>query len=174
MTVKGETFEITTEHEEEGRFKASVADKTYDVVCSRISDHHIHMVVNGKGINLFVADTPAGKNIHINGVTRMIADADAAEAGHMKKGGMAVLPDIVTPPMPAVVNALMVAVGDPVEKGQGVLVVSAMKMETTLVSPYAGNVAAIHTAVGEKVMPGDVLIDIHKNSEVSGGPDAEN
>ena len=165
LTLKGKTFEITAKIEEENRLKASVADKTYDAGYSRISDHQIHMVIDGKGVNAFVADTAEGKTIHINGLNFPISDADARDQGRVKKGGTAVLPDTVTPPMPAVVISIMVAVGDRVEKGQGVLVVSAMKMETTLAAPLSGKVIAINTAEGEKVMPGDVLIDIEKNGD---------
>lgn len=69
----------------------------------------------------------------------------------------------VSPPMPGQVIKLDVAVGDSVEKGQTVAVVSAMKMETPLKAPYAGEVTGVHTEVGAQVNPGDVLIDIAKS-----------
>ena len=71
--------------------------------------------------------------------------------------------------MPAVVQDVLVAVGDEVEKGQKLVVVSAMKMESTLVAPYAGTVAAVNTEVGAKANPGDVLVEIEAADE--GGDD---
>jgi biotin carboxyl carrier protein len=47
-----------------------------------------------------------------------------------------------------------------VKKGQGLIVVSAMKMETTLVAPTDGRVAKIRTSINAKVAPGDILADI--------------
>ena len=64
--------------------------------------------------------------------------------------------------MPSVVVRIMVAEGNEVEKGQGVVVVSAMKMETTLQAPFKGRVLKINVAEGEKVMPGQILVDIEK------------
>ena len=66
----------------------------------------------------------------------------------------------VTPPMPGQVIAIEVAAGDTVEKGQIVAVVSAMKMETPLKAPYAGEVTAVNTEVGAQVNPGDILVEI--------------
>ena len=45
------------------------------------------------------------------------------------------------------------------------VVVSAMKMETTLKAPYNGTVMQINTAEGEKVMPGEILADIKEIKE---------
>ncbi len=62
--------------------------------------------------------------------------------------------------MPSVVAAVLVEVGAPVERGQPLLVVSAMKMESTLAAPVAGRVASVRTRVGARVRPGDVLVEI--------------
>jgi biotin carboxyl carrier protein len=68
----------------------------------------------------------------------------------------------VTPPIPSVVVRILVAEGDRVEKGKGVVVVSAMKMETTLQAPFAGTVLKVNVAEGDKVMPGEILVNIEK------------
>ena len=62
--------------------------------------------------------------------------------------------------MPAVVTQILVAQGQTVEKGQGLLVVSAMKMDTILTAPFAGVVTRINVTEGEKVAPKQVLVDI--------------
>jgi biotin carboxyl carrier protein len=59
----------------------------------------------------------------------------------------------------------MVSEGDEVEKGQSVVVVSAMKMETTLSAPFKGKVTRINVKEGQKVMPGEMLVDIEKCAE---------
>ncbi len=65
--------------------------------------------------------------------------------------------------MPAIVIAILAKPGDAVEKGQGIIVVSAMKMETTLFAPYSGKIIAINTSEGQKVNPGDILVDIERD-----------
>jgi biotin carboxyl carrier protein len=56
-------------------------------------------------------------------------------------------------------------VGDTVEKGQGLVVVAAMKMETTLTAPHAGEVTAVRVEVGANVRPGEILVDVEQARE---------
>ena len=55
--------------------------------------------------------------------------------------------------------------GDRVRKGQGLVVVSAMKMEMTLSAPYAGTVTLVSTEAGAKVSPGEILVEIEPEAE---------
>ena len=64
--------------------------------------------------------------------------------------------------MPAVVVRILVAEGDMVKKGQGLIVVTAMKMETTLAAPSEGKVIKINTSIDSKVAPGDILVEIEE------------
>jgi biotin carboxyl carrier protein len=66
----------------------------------------------------------------------------------------------IAAPMPGKVIAVLVQVGDRVEHGQPVVVVEAMKMETTLTADVDGEVARIGTAVGEKIDAGALLVEI--------------
>jgi acetyl-CoA carboxylase biotin carboxylase subunit len=69
-------------------------------------------------------------------------------------------PGAVTPPMPAVVVAVLVEEGREVERGEPLVVVSAMKTESQLVSPAAGRVRSVNTRVGASVRPGEILVQI--------------
>ena len=64
--------------------------------------------------------------------------------------------------MPSVVVRIPVQIGEHVKKGQSVIVVSAMKMETTLCAPFDGTVVKINVAVNDKVAPGQILVEIEK------------
>jgi biotin carboxyl carrier protein len=57
----------------------------------------------------------------------------------------------VSVPMPGKVIAVLVAEGDKVERGQGLVIVEAMKMENEVRSPINGEVIRV------KVKPGDAL-----------------
>jgi 3-methylcrotonyl-CoA carboxylase alpha subunit len=67
--------------------------------------------------------------------------------------------------MPAVVVSVFAKEGASVVKGDKLVVVSAMKMETTLKAPYDGMIIKVNTAEGEKVNPGEILVDIKKNDD---------
>jgi 3-methylcrotonyl-CoA carboxylase alpha subunit len=79
--------------------------------------------------------------------------------------GERVIPPEVRPPMPAVVVKVLASVGDTVSRGQPLVVVSAMKMETTLVAPKDGTVSEIKAQEGDKVSPADVLVHIEEKTE---------
>ena len=62
--------------------------------------------------------------------------------------------------MPGKVVRLLVEAGIEVEKGAGVIVVEAMKMQNELKSPKNGTVASIKVGPGDTVSAGDVLVTI--------------
>jgi biotin carboxyl carrier protein len=62
--------------------------------------------------------------------------------------------------MPGKVLDVRVAQGDTVSAGQTLLVLEAMKMEHAITAPFAGTVARLTLASGERVMPGDLLAEI--------------
>ena len=61
-------------------------------------------------------------------------------------------------PLPGAVTKVLVAVGDTVAEGDGLVVLEAMKMEHTLRANGAGTVAAIHCAPGQQVDVNDLLV----------------
>jgi biotin carboxyl carrier protein len=135
----------------------------YQATGSVISGHHLHLAINGTGTNAFIVPGKNGrKTIVINGVPYGVEDADAHSGSQRRGRAAGTQPQEVTPPMPAVVVSVLVSPGDTVKKGDGVIVVAAMKMETTLTAPYDGKVAKINAAEEDKVMPGDILIEIEQ------------
>ncbi|WP_312956771.1 sodium-extruding oxaloacetate decarboxylase subunit alpha [Stutzerimonas nitrititolerans] len=69
-------------------------------------------------------------------------------------------PGDVSTSMPGNVVDVLVKEGDTVKAGQPLLVSEAMKMETEIQAPIAGTVKAVHVATGDRVNPGEVLIEI--------------
>jgi pyruvate carboxylase len=66
-------------------------------------------------------------------------------------------PGHVGSPLPGVVM-LKVAVGDVVKQGQPLVVVEAMKMESTVTSPQDGTVTETAVVTGAAVEAGDLLV----------------
>ena len=60
-------------------------------------------------------------------------------------------------PMQGTILKVLVAVGDPVEVGQAVCVLEAMKMENQITAEKAGTIAEIKVNVGDTVGAGDVV-----------------
>jgi acetyl/propionyl-CoA carboxylase alpha subunit len=64
----------------------------------------------------------------------------------------------ISAPMPGKVVRVLVEPGDPVEAGQGLVVVEAMKMQNEMKSPKAGRVAEVRTRADAAVVAGEALI----------------
>jgi biotin carboxyl carrier protein len=64
----------------------------------------------------------------------------------------------VTAPMPGKVVRLLVALGDAVEPGQGLVVVEAMKMQNEIKSRKAGRVLEVRTKPDAAVTAGEILL----------------
>ncbi len=165
LKIEEDTKPVEVEILDGNSLNAVIDEKNFDVDYSLISGNQIHLTVNGTGINAYVTDGPEGKSVIINGMPYLVQDAD--NAGKRKKSGVGSGPTEVTPATPSVVISVLVQVGDTVEKGKGVIVLSAMKMEITLNAPYSGTVTSINAAEGDNVSPGLILVDIEKDEESS-------
>jgi acetyl-CoA/propionyl-CoA carboxylase, biotin carboxylase, biotin carboxyl carrier protein len=75
----------------------------------------------------------------------------------------------VTSPMPGVVVAVHVAVGDPVRAGQPLVAIEAMKMEHAVVAPGDGVVAELLVRPGQSVGLDEVLARIEAADEHDAG-----
>jgi biotin carboxyl carrier protein len=150
------------EHVVEAPARAGEADATVRLDdapqalrAERLGPDRLALRVDGRRVDVTVASTPAGLWVSAGGRTRRVAEVPATRRRAPGAAG-----GDVTPPMPAVVLRLLVRAGDAVQARQPLVVVSAMKMELTLVAPHAGVVTALRTEVGAKVSPGDVLVVI--------------
>ncbi|MGE8358649.1 sodium-extruding oxaloacetate decarboxylase subunit alpha [Pseudomonas sp.] len=91
-------------------------------------------------------------------VFEALNDYVAGAGGGKRKSASA--PGDVSTSMPGNIVDVLVKEGDTVKAGQAVLITEAMKMETEVQAPIAGTVKTVHVAKGDRVNPGEVLIEI--------------
>ena len=96
--------------------------------------------LNGQPREVTVQD----KTLKVRKVER--AKADPSNAGH------------VGAPIPGAITTIMVETGETVSKGDRLLVIEAMKMQTTIYSPVSGKVMEKRAKVGETVDAKDLLM----------------
>jgi biotin carboxyl carrier protein len=165
LKVLEEMVDVDVSHfDSEQTIQVIIGGKEYHVRYQSIVDKCFHLVMNGKLTEVFVATGNQGKHIFVNGCIYFVQDADQLLAHRARRKGPEQTPGEVTPPMPSVVLRIMVKEGQRVKRGQGIVVVSAMKMQTTLVAPSDGTVKKIHTSIDAKVAPGDILVEIEEEA----------
>ncbi len=96
----------------------------------------------------------------LNGQPREIEVVDRSLASAVREAPKAdpADPNQVGAPLPGLVVGVGVVAGDAVRKGQKLLSIEAMKMETTLYSERAGRVSEVLAAVGRQVSTGELLV----------------
>nr|WP_067286183.1 sodium-extruding oxaloacetate decarboxylase subunit alpha [Marinobacterium profundum] len=128
-------------------FKIDLHGETYEIAVTGVGTldsgkRHIFMTLDGmpeevvfEPLNLYVAGAASDR-------------AKATSPGH------------VTTAMPGNIVDVLVSVGDTVTAGQAILVTEAMKMETEVQAPIAGTIKAVNVAKGDRITPGEILIEI--------------
>ena len=97
--------------------------------------------LNGEQKKIGVTDAEFAKS----GMAKTVRKADKGKRGELGA------------PMPGVVVAVKVAVGDEVREGEPFVTLSAMKMETVVGAPTDGVVKEVCIGTGDTVSPGDLL-----------------
>jgi biotin carboxyl carrier protein len=156
--------DVTTSEEKDNALFA-IGNKDYPARFAPASENCYYVTLDGKTTRVYVARGEEGKFIFVKGCAYLVQDADETLFKKTRQSRIDETSGLVTPPMPAVVVRILTQEGDLVKRGQGLVVVTAMKMETTLVAPWDGTVKAINTAEGAKVAPGDILVEIEEEGQ---------
>ncbi len=100
--------------------------------------------------------------------TVTVQDERAHRLDRMRTSGLTVDGEaIVASPMPGIIIAVPVAVGDVVALGQKVVILESMKMENELRAPRAGVVTHVHVAPGASVEKDQPLVGISQEHEAT-------
>jgi biotin carboxyl carrier protein len=128
----------------EGRVQARIGARSYDIEAREIDDGSYLLFVGDR-----VVECRVDERIKI-------VDPKRLRSGQNSGGHHHGVAQIVAP-MPGKVVRVHVEAGATDEKGTGVVVVEAMKMQNELKSPRAGMVVAVNVKAGDTVNAGDVL-----------------
>ncbi len=161
------------------RYLVQVHDASFEVVLAgetaRVGDaaHTISFEELPGGYSLIVdgrsylvqgeANAHGEVEVTVDGVTRaataknerarlleQYGGGDTAKAGERE----------VRAPMPGLVVKILVEAGVSVQRGQGLVILEAMKMENELRAPQDGSIHRIHVAGGEAVQKNQLLIEL--------------
>ncbi|KAK2575047.1 hypothetical protein KPH14_008788 [Odynerus spinipes] len=134
----GEEFDVTIE---KGK---TLAIKTLAVAedLTKNGEREVFFEMNGQLRSVFIKDKEAVKELHVH---PKVAKGDKNQIGA---------------PMPGTIIDIRVKVGDTVEKGAPLIVLSAMKMEMVVQAPKAGKIKTLDVNQGMRVEGDDLLLTI--------------
>jgi acetyl/propionyl-CoA carboxylase alpha subunit len=153
LTTDGDAIDASVDgrrHRAEGVVATSVASVAGATV------EALDLTIDGVARRAVVARTRDRIHVAIDGHAWSFERVDDAQAG----GGAGAGSGSVVAPMPGKVVKVLVAVGDAVTAGQPLVVVEAMKMETTLVAEIDGRVARVAAEAGAMVDAGAVVVEV--------------
>jgi len=159
--VNGRSHEVELV-EEQGRMAVRVDGKPLDLGYEEVDEAgQVSVQSAGRSYALSieggaeqVSVTLAGNFYEVGLEDERERAAHAAERAGGKGGGL------VKAVMPGIVVELLVAKGQAVQKGQPLLILSAMKMQNEIAAPQAGMVQDLHVAAGQAVSAGAKLVTL--------------
>jgi biotin carboxyl carrier protein len=135
-----------------GALEAKIDGKSVELDVVSIGNQ-LSVRVDGRVVDLTVEGSPpelgasaSGHRAFVRVESERMRAADSA-----KKGSGSSSAGVVKSPMPGRVVKVLVAKGDKVQPGQGLLVLEAMKMENEVKAKAAGTVAEVHVTTGSAV-----------------------
>ncbi len=139
-------------------------------VSIRASTHHVQgelheqgridAVIDGERVHATVVEYKGRAHVFVDGgrcVFGYVDPLEVAAEGHSSESSLRA-------PMPGRVIAQLVQPGDPVKKGQPLMILEAMKMECAVHAPAAGKVESFHFGVGDQVTEGVELLHFDRAS----------
>ena len=138
---------------------AELAGKSFDVDVSQLSEGAFSLILEGRSHDVSVSPHPGGFQVFVDGEAFQVGLHDPRRGGPPASGkAEAAGPMALSAPMPGKVVRILIAQGEAVRKGQGLVVVEAMKMQNELPSPKSGRVRAVRVAEGQAVNAGEPLV----------------
>lgn len=143
VNIDGQTYPVEILHAETGQ--VTIRLSTSESAPTSIFTAHISsdgakrwVTVNGQTYQLNKTNNTSKRGGH----------------GHVHSAGE------LLAPMPGQIRAVLVNIGEPVTKGQTLLVLEAMKMEIKIAAPFDGVVEVLNVKTGETVDKEQVLIGL--------------
>ena len=144
------------------RFK--INGNEYNIDINSVSGNIADVTVNGRTYQVEMEDAPA---VPAGAAPAAPAGAvvPAQAAAPARTASQAQTPvnasgKPVTSPLPGVIIAVKVNVGDVVKTGQELAVLEAMKMENSIEATHDGTVTAVHVAKGDSVLEGAAIVTV--------------
>jgi acetyl/propionyl-CoA carboxylase alpha subunit len=151
----GEVYTLDVTPLAEG-YRVQLGERVVRVRFARGADGQLTFILDGRKVEAHISTDGKRRWVSVGGKTLVFEKT----SGQRRSGAGGYSSGRLTAPMPGQVQAVNVAVGEAVTKGQTLLVLEAMKMEIRIQAPSDGVVERLAVEQGETVEREQVLIEI--------------
>jgi biotin carboxyl carrier protein len=143
----------------QGRSRVFVGNQQVDADLAKISENVYSLILDGHSYHIVLALGDDSLCVIVDGTCYNASVLDPKRLRSDPPTFANLLgPSPVVAPMSGKIVKVLVAVGDSVTEGQGVVVIEAMKMQNELRAPQAGKVEKVIVAESQAVNAGDILL----------------
>jgi biotin carboxyl carrier protein len=157
-TVRGRTVRAEVRGDgAQGRYTVLLDGRPIEVEVSEAGPHVLSLLRAGRADEAAVERRDGGYRVAVRGRVVEVGLVEAAR-GAAAPRRPAAGPSRVQAPMPGKIVRVLVAAGEDVTAGQGLVVMEAMKMENEIRAPRAGRVKDAPIREGQAVETGALLV----------------
>lgn len=159
--------------------KANINDQSLDYTQEQIdqldmiydaNSNQYHILKDGKSHKAQLShnnNNPKEITILLNGTEHTVTIKDTVDQ-MVDKMGLSVVEDAtagdILAPMPGLILDILVSAGDPISKGDSLLILEAMKMENVIKAEADGIVKSVCLAKGDSVEKNQLIIEIEADA----------
>jgi acetyl-CoA/propionyl-CoA carboxylase, biotin carboxylase, biotin carboxyl carrier protein len=126
-----------------------------------VNDNCFSVKISGKSRSIYAAENDDHLYVSFDGDSFVFDKVKEEEKEFTNAAGSENI-DEIHPPMPGSIVKVLVVEGQKVAEGEGIVIVEAMKMESTLYSAIDGVVTSVKVEAGQQVDSDDILVVIEK------------
>ncbi|MFQ3567751.1 MAG: biotin/lipoyl-containing protein [Aggregatilineales bacterium] len=159
-------YHVQVERLNDGRVRARINDRERIVTVGRCAEGWWVQFADEEPARVqrvYLASAKAQRWASLDGSAYAFSASPGSGQSHspaVRAGSRGTGSGNVTAPMPGLVRAVLIALGEQVERGQSLLLLEAMKMEIRVSAPVAGRVQRLLAEAGALVERGQLLVEI--------------
>ncbi|MBN2806898.1 MAG: biotin/lipoyl-binding protein [Prolixibacteraceae bacterium] len=168
LRIKDRTAKVEILDQQGSFYQVKIGEKLYQIDVTKVESGVYSVIYQGKSINMEMIEGSTSNtyivNTRSNDYQVAIIDAKTRYL-EARKGDHDSGETIISSPMPGKIVRLLVKKGEKVAKGDTVIIVSAMKMESEYKSPVDGIIAKIFVKADDVVDAHQPLVEIEPINE---------